>query len=104
MQQQQMAMVQTSEQYIFLHRVMRELFKERRLMVIDAHPYQNIVTDGAPLILWEESDYEELYMKPEKQDKQPPHQAPSQPATPSIHQSPGQLPSQEQKPCVALAS
>ncbi|KAK8394427.1 hypothetical protein O3P69_006545 [Scylla paramamosain] len=85
MQQQQMAMVQTSEQYIFLHRVMRELFKERRLMVIDAHPYQNIVTDGAPLILWEESDYEELYMKPEKQaDKQPPHQAPI-PASHPLH-------------------
>ena len=62
-----MAMVQTREQYILLHRAVRELFKER-LKVIDAHPYENIATDGTPLIVREkESDYEELYMRPEKQ-------------------------------------
>lgn len=62
-----MAMVQTREQYILLHRAVRELFKER-LKVIDAHPYENIATDGMPLILREkENDYEELYLRPEKQ-------------------------------------
>lgn len=67
MRRQRVAMVQTREQYILLHRAVRELFKER-LKVIDAHPYENIATDGTPLILREkESDYEELYVKPEKQ-------------------------------------
>ncbi|XP_063851164.1 tyrosine-protein phosphatase non-receptor type 12-like isoform X2 [Scylla paramamosain] len=69
MRRQRVAMVQTREQYILLHRAVRELFKER-LKVIDAHPYENIATDGTPLILREkESDYEELYMRPEKQDE-----------------------------------
>lgn len=67
MRRQRVAMVQTREQYILLHRAVRELFRER-LKVIDAHPYENIATDGTPLILREkESDYEELYVKPEKQ-------------------------------------
>ncbi|XP_076042974.1 uncharacterized protein LOC143026451 isoform X4 [Oratosquilla oratoria] len=67
MRRQRVAMVQTKEQYILLHRAIREFFKER-LKVIDAHPYENIATDGTPLILREkENDYEELYVKPENQ-------------------------------------
>ncbi|XP_050721216.1 tyrosine-protein phosphatase non-receptor type 12-like isoform X2 [Eriocheir sinensis] len=63
------AMVQTREQYILLHRAVRELFKER-LKVIAAHPYENIPTDSKPLILREkENDCEELHLRPEKQDK-----------------------------------
>lgn len=70
MRRQRVAMVQTREQYILLHRAVRELFRER-LKVIDAHPYENIATDGTPLILREkESDYEELYVKPEKQGEE----------------------------------
>lgn len=87
MRRQRVAMVQTREQYILLHRAVRELFKER-LKVIDAHPYENIATDGTPLILREkESDYEELYVKPEKQDESakptPPTTAPSAVSTPT---------------------
>lgn len=87
MRRQRVAMVQTREQYILLHRAVRELFKER-LKVIDAHPYENIATDGTPLILREkESDYEELYVKPEKQDESakptPPTTSPSAVSTPT---------------------
>ncbi|KAK7074493.1 hypothetical protein SK128_001335, partial [Halocaridina rubra] len=87
MRRQRVAIVQTREQYMLLHRAVRELFKER-LRVIDAHPYENIATDGTPLILHEkESDYEELYVKPEKQDESakmtPPTTAPSVVSTPS---------------------
>ncbi|KAK4290754.1 hypothetical protein Pmani_036369 [Petrolisthes manimaculis] len=87
MRRQRVAMVQTREQYILLHRAVRELFRER-LKVIDAHPYENIATDGTPLILREkESDYEELYVKPEKQDEsakpKPPTTAPSVVSTPT---------------------
>ena len=46
MRRQRVAMVQTTEQYILVHRAVRELFKEQ-LRVIDSHPYENIDLDGA---------------------------------------------------------
>ena len=59
---ERVAMVQTREQYVLLHHAVRELFRDR-LKVIDAHPYENIATDGTPLITPDkEPDYEELYI------------------------------------------
>lgn len=51
-------MVQTTEQYILVHRAVRELFKEQ-LRVIDSHPYENIDVDG--ILLHSKNDEEPLY-------------------------------------------
>ncbi len=48
MRRQRVAMVQTADQYILVHRAVRELFLEQ-LRVIDAHPYENVDGDGNPL-------------------------------------------------------
>lgn len=62
---ERVAMVQTKEQYVLLHHAVRELFRDR-LKVIDAHPYENVATDGTPVITQEkEPDYEELYIDKE---------------------------------------
>ena len=39
-------MVQTTEQYVLVHRAVRELFHEQ-LRVIDSHPYENIDLNGS---------------------------------------------------------
>ena len=41
-------MVQTVDQYVLVHRAVKELFLEQ-LRVIDAHPYENVDDDGRPL-------------------------------------------------------
>ncbi|KAF2350207.1 PTP type protein phosphatase [Trinorchestia longiramus] len=48
MRRQRVAMVQTRDQYVLLHRAVRHLFKDR-LALIDEHPYANICLDGSPL-------------------------------------------------------
>ena len=48
MRKQRVAMVQTRDQYILLHRAVRRLFHDR-LALIDDHPYANVGTDGVPL-------------------------------------------------------
>lgn len=58
MRKQRVAMVQTTEQYILVHRAVRELFKEQ-LRVIDSHPYENIDVDGA--LVRNKVDEEPLY-------------------------------------------
>ncbi|KAK3913474.1 Tyrosine-protein phosphatase non-receptor type 12 [Frankliniella fusca] len=58
MRRQRVAMVQTTEQYILVHRAVRELFKEQ-LRVIDSHPYENIDVDG--VLIHSKSDEEPLY-------------------------------------------
>jgi len=49
MRRQRVAMVQTKDQYILVHRALRELFIEQ-LKMIDAHPYENLDVYGHPLI------------------------------------------------------
>ena len=48
MRRQRIAMVQTVDQYVLVHRAVKELFLEQ-LRVIDAHPYENVDGDGRPL-------------------------------------------------------
>ncbi len=48
MRKQRIAMVQTLEQYVLVHRAVKELFLEQ-LRVIDSHPYENVDDDGHPL-------------------------------------------------------
>ena len=51
-------MVQTLEQYILVHRAVKELFLEQ-MRVIDSHPYENVDDDGHPLVdNKEDTDYE----------------------------------------------
>lgn len=72
MRVQRVAMVQTKEQYTLLHQAVKELFRDR-LNLIDSHPYENVSTDGNPLMLQttenKESDYEELLLSQEKQGR-----------------------------------
>ena len=50
-------MVQTLEQYILVHRAVKELFLEQ-MRVIDSHPYENVDDDGHPLVdNKEDTDY-----------------------------------------------
>lgn len=58
MRRQRVAMVQTTEQYILVHRAVRELFREQ-LRVIDSHPYENIDVNGA--LVHSKVDEEPLY-------------------------------------------
>ena len=58
MRRQRIAMVQTLEQYILVHRAVKELFLEQ-MRVIDSHPYENVDDDGHPLVdNKEDTDYE----------------------------------------------
>lgn len=58
MRKQRIAMVQTLEQYVLVHRAVKELFLEQ-LRVIDSHPYENVDDDGHPLVdNKEDTDYE----------------------------------------------
>lgn len=60
-----MAMVQTVDQYILVHRAVRELFLEQ-LRVIDSHPYENVDDEGNPLGRnsdGEAPDYEAIFVK-----------------------------------------
>ena len=58
MRKQRTAMVQTVEQYVLVHRAVKELFLEQ-MRVIDSHPYENIDDDGHPLAAEkEDTDYE----------------------------------------------
>ncbi|EEC03265.1 protein tyrosine phosphatse n18, putative [Ixodes scapularis] len=49
MRMQRIAMVQTKEQYVLVHRVVAALF-EQQLRVIDSHTYENLDEDGEPLL------------------------------------------------------
>ncbi|CAN7989109.1 unnamed protein product [Ixodes hexagonus] len=49
MRMQRIAMVQTKEQYVLVHRVVAALF-EQQLRVIDSHTYENLDEDGEPLM------------------------------------------------------
>lgn len=41
-------MVQTKDQYILVHKAVKELFQEQ-LRMIDAHPYENVDLNGMPV-------------------------------------------------------
>ncbi|XP_059471049.1 tyrosine-protein phosphatase non-receptor type 12-like isoform X2 [Neocloeon triangulifer] len=58
MRKQRIAMVQTKDQYVLVHRAVRELFQEQ-LRMIDAHPYENVDLHGLP-IAREEHLYERV--------------------------------------------
>lgn len=49
MRTQRIAMVQTKEQYVLVHQAVRELFNEQ-LRMIDSHPYENIDSNGMPIV------------------------------------------------------
>ncbi|KAF4524805.1 hypothetical protein B566_EDAN010180 [Ephemera danica] len=49
MRKQRIAMVQTKDQYVLVHKAVRELFQEQ-LKMIDAHPYENVDINGIPLM------------------------------------------------------
>ncbi len=71
MRRQRIAMVQTVEQYILVHRAVKELFLEQ-LRVIDSHPYENVDNDGNPLFRNPDEitpDYETMFVKDSKQGK-----------------------------------
>lgn len=58
-------MVQTKDQYILVHRAVKELFQEQ-LKIIDAHPYANVDQNGLPLELKEELEepvYATIYVE-----------------------------------------
>ena len=58
-------MVQTVDQYILVHRAVRELFLEQ-LRVIDSHPYENVDDDGNPLCKNPDEitpEYETIFVK-----------------------------------------
>ena len=68
MRKQRVAMVQTVDQYILVHRAVRELFLEQ-MRVIDAHPYENIDDDGNPLCKNPDEvipEYETIFVKSEE--------------------------------------
>jgi hypothetical protein len=48
MRKQRIAMVQTKDQYILVHKAVKELFQEQ-LRMIDAHPYENVDLNGMPV-------------------------------------------------------
>jgi len=48
MRRQRIAMVQTKDQYILVHRAVKELFQEQ-LKIIEAHPYANVDHNGLPI-------------------------------------------------------
>ncbi|XP_054720691.1 uncharacterized protein LOC129230317 [Uloborus diversus] len=58
MRRQRIAMVQTKEQYVLVHKAVSSLF-EQQLRVIDSHTYENLDEDGEPLILRELNHKEE---------------------------------------------
>ncbi|CAB3369447.1 Hypothetical predicted protein [Cloeon dipterum] len=60
MRKQRIAMVQTKDQYILVHKAVKELFQEQ-LRMIDAHPYENVDLNGMP-IGREEHLYERVIM------------------------------------------
>ncbi len=65
MRRQRIAMVQTVEQYMLVHRAVKELFQEQ-LRVIDSHPYENVDENGRPLTYNEDEiapDYETIFVK-----------------------------------------
>ena len=70
MRKQRIAMVQTVDQYILVHRAVKELFLEQ-LKVIDAHPYENVDDDGHPISINRSTDcndpiipdYETIFVK-----------------------------------------
>ena len=68
MRRQRVAMVQTVDQYILVHRAVKELFLEQ-LRVIDSHPYENVDDDGHPYVYDEiipedeNPDYETVFVK-----------------------------------------
>ncbi len=49
MRKQRIAMVQTKDQYILIHRAVKDLFNEQ-LKMIETHPYENIDFNGEPLM------------------------------------------------------
>ena len=63
MRKQRVAMVQTVDQYILVHRAVKELFLEQ-LRVIDDHPYENVDDDGHPIVIEDEinPDYETVFV------------------------------------------
>ncbi|KFM74599.1 hypothetical protein X975_02598, partial [Stegodyphus mimosarum] len=68
MRKQRIAMVQTKEQYVLVHKAVSSLF-EQQLRVIDSHTYENLDQDGEPLILKElnqqdEDIYEDILEPP----------------------------------------
>jgi len=71
MRRQRVAMVQTKDQYILVHRALRELFIEQ-LKMIDAHPYENLDVNGHPLICPEinkiDPSYETIFVKVNSED------------------------------------
>ena len=70
MRRQRIAMVQTVDQYILVHRAVRELFLEQ-LRVIDSHPYENVDDEGNPLCKNPEEiipEYETIFVKNEEED------------------------------------
>ncbi|GFR31115.1 tyrosine-protein phosphatase non-receptor type 12 [Trichonephila clavata] len=60
MRRQRIAMVQTKEQYVLVHKAVSSLF-EQQLRVIDSHTYENLDEDGEPLILKELHKEEDIY-------------------------------------------
>jgi len=70
MRRQRVAMVQTVDQYILVHRAVRELFLEQ-LRVIDSHPYENVDGDGNPLCGngrdEVQPEYETIFVKEEEE-------------------------------------
>ena len=59
MRRQRIAMVQTKDQYMLVHRAVRQLFADQ-LRVIEAHPYANLDSAGQVVKPADSGDYEEV--------------------------------------------
>ncbi|XP_043232412.1 mediator of DNA damage checkpoint protein 1-like [Amphibalanus amphitrite] len=84
MRRQRIAMVQTKDQYMLVHRAVRQLFADQ-LRVIESHPYANVDSAGKVLAASaaaDSGDYEEICLAVEAP---PPVQDPPTPSPPPRH-------------------
>ncbi|CAG0881390.1 unnamed protein product [Cyprideis torosa] len=82
MRRQRIAMVQTRDQYILVHRAVRELFMEQ-LKMIDAHPYENVDANGEPLLGAKVSSSSVVIPSPPEAKQTPPARSGSPVASPT---------------------
>lgn len=100
MRRQRIAMVQTKDQYIMVHRAVKELFEEQ-LKIIESHPYANVDQLGLPIDIksdLEEHTYETVEYNPTPVDLAQYQPSTSVPPIPPPHGDLSKLTKTELKP------